>query len=168
MEIAKNVQIWSKSDQTRLRKTLHKQTNRQTNRQTDRHYENNGHLAVNQKRPHLNVNTGKNERIPERPVTSILGKFLALRTITVSRSADGWWQRETRSSPQSIDLRLSICTHVAHAHSVRKLYYTVLQKKLHPFKAHTKSARRQTLRVYFATRCGRGRNYDFTWGGWVV
>jgi len=24
------------------------QTNRQTNRQTDRHYENNGHLAVNQ------------------------------------------------------------------------------------------------------------------------
>jgi len=25
------------------------QTNRQTNRQTDRHYENNGHLAVNQK-----------------------------------------------------------------------------------------------------------------------
>ena len=30
---------WSKSDQRRLRKTLHKQT--------DRHYENNGHLAVN-------------------------------------------------------------------------------------------------------------------------
>jgi len=26
-----------------------KQTNRQTDRQTDRHYENNGHLAVNQK-----------------------------------------------------------------------------------------------------------------------
>jgi len=25
------------------------QTNRQTDRQTDRHYENNGHLAVNQK-----------------------------------------------------------------------------------------------------------------------
>jgi len=25
------------------------QTNRQTNKQTDRHYENNGHLAVNQK-----------------------------------------------------------------------------------------------------------------------
>jgi len=24
------------------------ETNRQTNRQTDRHYENNGHLAVNQ------------------------------------------------------------------------------------------------------------------------
>ena len=36
--------VWSKSDQRRLRKTLHKQTNRQTNR----HYENNGHLAVNQ------------------------------------------------------------------------------------------------------------------------
>jgi len=34
----------SKSDQIRLTKTLHKQTNRQTNR----HYENNGHLAVNQ------------------------------------------------------------------------------------------------------------------------
>jgi len=34
------VLVWSKSDQRRLRKTLHKQTNR--------HYENNGHLAVNQ------------------------------------------------------------------------------------------------------------------------
>ena len=44
------VLVWSKSDQRRLRKTLHKQTNRQTNRQTDRHYENNGHLAVNQKK----------------------------------------------------------------------------------------------------------------------
>ena len=38
------VLVWSKSDRRRLRKTLHKQTNRQTNR----HYENNGHLAVNQ------------------------------------------------------------------------------------------------------------------------
>jgi len=38
------VLVWSKSVQRRLRKTLHKQTNRQT----DRHYENNGHLAVNQ------------------------------------------------------------------------------------------------------------------------
>jgi len=38
------VQVSSKSDQRRLRKTLHKQTDRQTNR----HYENNGHLAVNQ------------------------------------------------------------------------------------------------------------------------
>ena len=28
------VQVWSKSDQRRLRKTLHKQTNRQTNQQT--------------------------------------------------------------------------------------------------------------------------------------
>jgi len=37
------VLVWSKSDRTRLRKTLHKQTNRQTNR----HYENNVHLAVN-------------------------------------------------------------------------------------------------------------------------
>ena len=34
------VLVWSKSDRRRLRKTLHKQT--------DRHYENNGHLAVNQ------------------------------------------------------------------------------------------------------------------------
>ena len=46
------VLVWCKSDRRRLRKTLHKQTNRQTNkqtdRQTDRHYENNGHLAVNQ------------------------------------------------------------------------------------------------------------------------
>jgi len=38
------VLVWSKSDRRRLRKTLHKQTNKQT----DRHYENNGHLAVNQ------------------------------------------------------------------------------------------------------------------------
>ena len=38
------VLVWSKSDERRLRKTLHKQTNKQTNR----HYENNGHLAVNQ------------------------------------------------------------------------------------------------------------------------
>jgi len=38
------VLVWSKSDRRRLRKTLHKQTDRQTNR----HYENNGHLAVNQ------------------------------------------------------------------------------------------------------------------------
>jgi len=28
------------------------QTNKQTNRQTDRHYENNGHLAVNQYNNH--------------------------------------------------------------------------------------------------------------------
>jgi len=38
------VQVWSKPDQRHLRKTLHKQTNK-----TNRHYENNGHLAVNQK-----------------------------------------------------------------------------------------------------------------------
>ena len=38
------VQVWSKSRQRRLRKTLHKQTNRQTNG----YYENNGHLAANQ------------------------------------------------------------------------------------------------------------------------
>jgi len=35
--------VWSKSDQRRLRKS-----SAQTNRQTGRHYENNGHLAVNQ------------------------------------------------------------------------------------------------------------------------
>ena len=49
------VLVLSKSDQRRLRKNsaqTNKQTNRQTDRQTDRqtnrHYENNGHLAVNQ------------------------------------------------------------------------------------------------------------------------
>jgi len=42
------VLVWSKSDRRRLRKTLHKQTDKQTDRQTNRHYENNGHLAVNQ------------------------------------------------------------------------------------------------------------------------
>jgi len=41
------VLVWSKSDQRRLTKNLHKQTDRQTNK-TNRHYENNGHLAVNQ------------------------------------------------------------------------------------------------------------------------
>ena len=43
--ILAHILVWSKSDQRRLRKTLHKQTDKQT----DRHYENNGHLAVNQK-----------------------------------------------------------------------------------------------------------------------
>jgi len=38
------IQIGSKTAE----KTLHKQTNRQTDKQTNRHYENNGHLAVNQ------------------------------------------------------------------------------------------------------------------------
>jgi len=37
-----SILVWSKLDQRRLRKTLHKQTDK------DRHYENNGHLAVNQ------------------------------------------------------------------------------------------------------------------------
>jgi len=36
------VLVWSKSDRRQLRKTT------QTDRHTDRHYENNGHLAVNQ------------------------------------------------------------------------------------------------------------------------
>jgi len=42
-----HVLVWSKSDQRWLRKTLHKQT--------DRHYENNGHLAVNQWASHLGL-----------------------------------------------------------------------------------------------------------------
>jgi len=33
------VLVWSKSDQRRLRKTLHKQTNKQTDRQINRHYD---------------------------------------------------------------------------------------------------------------------------------
>ena len=49
------VLVWSKSDRRRLtnsaqtNKQTNKQTDRQTNKQTNRHYENNGHLAVNQK-----------------------------------------------------------------------------------------------------------------------
>jgi len=54
-------------------KTLHKQTNKQTDRQTNRHYENNGHLAVNQKtqkvkpkqthkKPNLNINQHSTSR----------------------------------------------------------------------------------------------------------
>ena len=34
-------------------KTAEKKNSAQTNRQTDRHYENNGHLAVNQKTKHM-------------------------------------------------------------------------------------------------------------------
>ena len=37
--------------------------------------------------------------VPDRPVMSILGKFLALRTTTVMRAAAGWKQTETRISP---------------------------------------------------------------------
>jgi len=47
------VLVWSKSDRRLLRKTLHKQTDKQTDRQTNRHYENNGHLAVNQLSHHI-------------------------------------------------------------------------------------------------------------------
>ena len=49
------VLVWSKSDRRRLRKTA--QTNRQTNKQTNRHYENNGHLAVNQFKSRHDVTT---------------------------------------------------------------------------------------------------------------
>ena len=41
------VLVWSKSDRRRLKKNS-AQTNKQTDKQTNRHYENNGHLAVNQ------------------------------------------------------------------------------------------------------------------------
>ena len=34
------------------------------------------------------------------PVMSILGRFLALRTTTVSLAAAGWWHTDTRSSPR--------------------------------------------------------------------
>ena len=39
------------------------QTNKQTNRQTDRHYENNGHLAVNQ---YVKVRVGTDRRTDGR------------------------------------------------------------------------------------------------------
>jgi len=41
------IEIGSKTAEKNSAQT-NKQTNKQTNRQTDRHYENNGHLAVNQ------------------------------------------------------------------------------------------------------------------------
>ena len=41
------IEIGSKTAEKNSAQT-NKQTNIQTNRQTDRHYENNGHLAVNQ------------------------------------------------------------------------------------------------------------------------
>ena len=37
---------------------------------------------------------------PDMPVMSILGRFLALRTTTVSLAAAGWWQTDTSSSPR--------------------------------------------------------------------
>jgi len=54
------IQIGSK---TAEKKTLHKQTNRQTNKQTKRHYENNGHLAVNQNKK-KEATTGQKCPIP--------------------------------------------------------------------------------------------------------
>ena len=42
------IEIRSKTAEKNSAQT-NKQTSEQTNRQTDRHYENNGHLAVNQK-----------------------------------------------------------------------------------------------------------------------
>jgi len=41
------IQIGSKTAEKKL--CTNKQTDRQTDKQTNRHYENNGHLAVNQK-----------------------------------------------------------------------------------------------------------------------
>jgi len=42
------IEIGSKTAEKNSAQT-NKQTDKQTNRQSDRHYENNGHLAVNQK-----------------------------------------------------------------------------------------------------------------------
>jgi len=41
------IEIGSKTAEKNSAQT-NKQTNKQTNRRTDKHYENNGHLAVNQ------------------------------------------------------------------------------------------------------------------------
>jgi len=46
------IEIGSKTAEKNSAQT-NKQTNRQTNKQTNRHYENNGHLAVNQKKVRL-------------------------------------------------------------------------------------------------------------------
>jgi len=46
------------------------QTNKQTDRQTNRHYENNGHLAVNQKSEYINdINI---IHTPSYPICSVL------------------------------------------------------------------------------------------------
>ena len=63
------VLVWSTSDQRRLRKTVHKQTNRQTNR----HYENNGHLAVNQLKTFIHSNICWNIRCHKCVCTSLWG-----------------------------------------------------------------------------------------------
>ena len=38
--------------------------------------------------------------LPDMPVMSILGRFLALRTTTVSLAAAGWWHTDTSNSPR--------------------------------------------------------------------
>ena len=60
------IQIGSKTAE----KTLHKQTNKQTDKQTNRHYENNGHLAVNQKDAELSFcyDPSKNNYVDNRQV----------------------------------------------------------------------------------------------------
>jgi len=66
------VLIWSKSDQRRLRKTLHKQTDKQT----DRHYENNGHLTVNQE-----VNVWKRKKGYQRRSDPISSPWLLWKSV---------------------------------------------------------------------------------------
>jgi len=51
------IEIESKTAEKKL--CTNKQTDRQTNKQTNRHYENNGHLAVNQKKKEEEETTGR-------------------------------------------------------------------------------------------------------------
>jgi len=52
------IQIGSKTAEKNSAQT-NRQTDRQTNKQTNRHYENNGHLAVNQKKKEEEETTGR-------------------------------------------------------------------------------------------------------------
>ena len=72
------VLVWPKSDQRRQGKNLHKQTDRQT----DRHYENNGHLAVNQWLHKQILNSKSTQWYLTLHILSII-THNTLRTVTV-------------------------------------------------------------------------------------
>jgi len=73
----------SKFDRNRIKNGWEKLcTNKQTNRQTNRHYENNGHLAVNQLLPHTEKNWEQNVR-------SSAFSFITLTRMRANAQRDG-------------------------------------------------------------------------------
>ena len=88
------------------------QTNRQTNRKTDRHYENNGHLAVNQLKKHMNDTQSNprstfsqhctNQSYPLPPTRqsrdSCQSKSVLCHNVTVSRTSFVVKRAQSKSS----------------------------------------------------------------------